>query len=152
MMKYTTEIKIAKPRKEIVEAFKNPDNMKHWQRGFISMTPISGNLGEEGSKNMLQYKMGKREIEMEETIIKNDLPNQFHANYKAKGVYNIQENFFEKTPEDQTLWISHNEFRFNGFMKLMGILMPGAFRKQSYQYMMDFKAFVEKGHSVLKEK
>ena len=151
-MKYTTEIKIIKPRTEVVEKFSNPDNMKHWQRGFISMEPISGNLGEEGSKNMLKYKMGKRDIEMEEKIVKKDLPAQFHANYSAKGVYNIQENFFEETPEGHTLWISHNEFRFNGFMKLMGLFMPGAFRKQSYQYMKDFKDFVENDQSVLNKK
>jgi hypothetical protein len=88
---------------------------------------------------------------MEETIIKNDLPEQFHANYAAKGVYNIQENFFEETPEGGSLWISHNEFRFSGFMKLMGLFMPGAFRKQSYQYMKDFKAFAENGKSVLNQ-
>jgi hypothetical protein len=151
-MKYTSEIKIEKPRTEVIEKFSDPDNMKHWQRGFISMEPISGNLGEEGSKNKLKYKMGKREIEMEEGIIKNDLPEQFHVNYTAKGVYNIQENFFEETPGDKTLWISHNEFRFSGFMKLMGLFMPGAFRKQSYQYMKDFKAFVENNQSVLNEK
>jgi len=151
-MKYTSEIKIAKPRKEVIEKFSDPDSIKHWQRGFISMESISGKLGEEGSKNRLKYQMGKRKIEMEETIIKNDLPTQFHANYKAKGVFNIQENFFEETPENKTLWISHNEFRFSGFMKLIGIFMPGAFRKQSYQYMKDFKAFVENNESVLEQK
>ena len=151
-MKFTSEIKIAKPRTEVIEKFSDPNIIKHWQRGFISMEPISGNLGGEGSKNKLKYKMGNREIEMEETIIKNDLPEQFHANYAAKGVFNIQENFFEETPENHTLWIAHNEFRFSGFMKLMGLFMPGAFRKQSYQYMQDFKAFLENEQSVLKEK
>ncbi|MBZ9731194.1 SRPBCC family protein [Salegentibacter sp. JZCK2] len=151
-MKFTSEIKIAKPRTEVIEKYSNPDNIKHWQRGFISMNPISGILGEEGSKNKLKYKIGKRKIEMEETIITNDLPEQFHANYTAKGVYNIQENFFEETPGNQTLWISRNEFKFSGLMKLMGIFIPGAFRKQSYQYMKDFKDFVENNESVLREK
>jgi len=28
-------------------------------------------------------------------------------------------------------------------MKLMGMLMPGAFKKQSFKYLMSFKIFVE---------
>lgn len=151
-MKYTTEIKIAKPIEEVIEKFSDPHNIKHWQRGFISMEPVSGKLGEEGSRNRLKFKMGKRVIVMEETIIKNDLPGQFHAKYSSKGVFNTQENFFEETPENRTLWITHHEFRFSGFMKLMGVFMPGAFRKQSQQYMQDFKAFVENKQSEKKEK
>jgi hypothetical protein len=36
-------------------------------------------------------------------------------------------------------------------MKLLGVLMPGAFKKQSMEYMNNFKAFVEEGKSVLNE-
>jgi hypothetical protein len=33
-------------------------------------------------------------------------------------------------------------------MRLVGLLMPGAFRKQSLQHMRDFKAFAEHGTDV----
>jgi hypothetical protein len=36
-------------------------------------------------------------------------------------------------------------------MRLVGLLMPGAFRKQSQQYMQDFKAFAEHGKDVREE-
>ncbi|MBT8295785.1 MAG: SRPBCC family protein [Gramella sp.] len=150
-MKYHQEITINKPRKEVVAKFSNPDNMKHWQRGFIFIKPINGNPGEDGSQNLLKYKMGKREVEMPETIIKNDLPQEFNATYEAKGVYNYQVNKFSPTLEKTTLWSSYSEFEFNGFMKLIGWFMPGAFKKQSRKYMEDFKAFVEDGKSVLNE-
>lgn len=150
-MKYKQEIMIKRPRNEVVEKFSNPENMKHWQRGFIFMKPINGELGAEGSQNLLKYKMGTREIEMKETILKNDLPIKFTATYEAKGVYNFQRNRFEDTPEKHTRWISENEFRFSGFMKLFGWVMPGAFKKQSRKYMEDFKAFIEDGKSVLDE-
>jgi len=35
-------------------------------------------------------------------------------------------------------------------MKLMGFIMPGAFKKQSAKSLSDFKAFAEKGISVAK--
>ncbi|MDR5590950.1 SRPBCC family protein [Christiangramia sp. SM2212] len=150
-MKYQQEITIKRPRKEVIAKFSNPDNIEHWQRGFIFMKPINGELGAEGSQNLLKFKIGKREIEMTETIIKNNLPNEFSATYEAKGVYNYQVNRFSNTLENDTLWITENEFRFSGFMKLFGWFMPGAFKKQSWKYMEDFKAFVEDEKSVKNE-
>ncbi len=99
-MKYQQEIILKRPRKEVVEKFSNPENMKHWQEGFIYMKPINGELGEEGSQNLLKYNMGKREIEMTETILKNNLPEVYSATYEAKGVYNYQVNRFIKTSEN----------------------------------------------------
>ncbi|MCB7480973.1 SRPBCC family protein [Christiangramia sediminis] len=150
-MKYQQEISINRPRNEVVEKFSDPDNLEHWQRGFIFMKPINGKLGAEGSQNLLKYEMGKREIEMTETILKNDLPKEYSATYEAKGVYNFQINRFNETPENATIWITDNEFKFSGFMKLFGWFMPGAFKKQSWKYMEDFKAFVEDGKSVKNE-
>ncbi|MCP9201209.1 SRPBCC family protein [Gramella sp. GC03-9] len=148
-MKYEQEIIINKPRNEVIAKFSDPSSLKHWQEGFIFMKPINGNLGKEGSQNLLKYKMGKREIEMTETVLTNNLPVEYTATYEAKGVYNFQRNRFLETPDNNTRWISENEFRFNGFMKLFGWFMPGAFKKQSKKYMTDFKAFVENGKSVL---
>lgn len=147
-MKYTTQIEINLPREEVLQKFENLDNLKHWQKGLISYEPISGIPGEEGAKCRLKYKMGKREIEMIETITRKNLPQELFATYEAKGVYNLQENFFEKTDTNTTSWVSHCEFRFSGFMKIIGTLMPGAFKKQSVQYMEDFKKFAETGKSL----
>ena len=48
--------------------------------------------------------------------------------------------------------MSKCEFQPSGFMmKTMALLMPGAFKKQSKKYMIDFKNFVEKGTSVAEE-
>ena len=45
--------------------------------------------------------------------------------------------------------MSENEYRFSGLLlRLVGLLMPGAFRKQSLQHMQDFKAFAEQGTDV----
>lgn len=151
-MKYTTEVIINKPRKEVIEKLDSLENMKHWQRGLVNATPLQGNLGEEGATMKLEYKMGKREMAMVETIIKRNLPEEFHTTYDAKGVHNIQQNYFKEMDKDTTKWISESEFQFQGFgMKLIGFLMPGAFKKQSQKYLNDFKNFVENGTSVANE-
>ena len=143
-MKYTLTIDIDLPRQKVIELFDDPDNLKHWQEGFISLEPVSGKPGEVGAKSRLQYRMGKRKIEMIETITSRNLPLEFSGAYEAPGVWNEVRNFFEEIDGNRTRWRSEVEFRFQSFfMKMMGFLMPGAFRKQSFKYMSDFKKFAE---------
>ena len=148
-MKYTTEIQVALPRAQFMEKFDSAENMKHWQKGLKSYKFLEGEPGKEGSQMELKFQMGKRDLIMVETILKNNLPYEFHATYDAKGVHNIQKNFFKEVDENNTLWVSESEFQFSGFfMKLMGMLMPGAFKKQTLEYLKSFKAFAEEGISV----
>ncbi|WP_108866936.1 SRPBCC family protein [Aquimarina aquimarini] len=147
-MEYTLDIELKLPRNQVVDLFKNEENMKYWQKGFVNMTLLNGQKGKAGAVSKLTYIMGKRKIEMVETITLLDLPTAIHLTFDAKNIYNIQENYFEELANGHTKWISKNEFKFSGFMKIMGFLMPGAFKKQSYSYMKDFKAFAEDGKSV----
>jgi len=148
-MKYTCETVINLPREKVIEKLDNPDNMKHWQKGLINYKLLEGTPGKEGAKMKLEYQMGKRNMVLTETIIKNNFPTQFYANYDTKGVHNIQRNYFHEIDPDTTQWISESEFQFSSFfMKVMGFLMPGAFKKQSIKYLDDFKNFAEKGTSV----
>ena len=148
-MKYTCEVTIDKPRAEVVEKLDNPDNMKYWQKGLISFEHLNGEPGKPGAESRLVYQMGKRRIEMIETITRRDLPTHFHAIYEAGNVWNEVRNTFTPTNDGNTLWISEIEFRFSGlFMRLMSWISPSSFKKQSFQFMQDFKAFVETGKSV----
>ena len=142
-MKYTNEITIPLPLHRTIELFDNADNMKYWQKGLTSFEPISGEPGKPGSKTKLIYKMGKRTVEMIETITANNLPESMDSTYEANGVFNIQKNSF-KEEEDSTRWISESEFKFSGFMKIMAFFWGSkAFSKQSMKYMQDFKSFAE---------
>jgi len=87
--------------------------------------------------------MGKREIEMIETITVRNLPEEFSATYEAKGVFNIVTNRFLPAGPDKTRYVTDHEFQFKGFMKIMAFLMPGAFKKQSLKYIKAFKEFAE---------
>lgn len=143
-MKYSSEIEINLPVKKVVELFNNPDNLKLWQPGLQSFQHLSGTPGEPGAKSKLHYIMGKRDIEMIETITVNNLPDEFSGTYEAKGVWNEVKNCFIPLDENRTLYRCENEFQFSGFMKIIGFLMPGAFKKESYKYLVQFKEFAEK--------
>lgn len=151
-MKYTIEIIINEPREKVIEKLDNAENLKHWQEGLVDYEQISGNPGAEGSKMKLIYKMGKRDMVLTETILQNKLPEKLLATYETKGVYNIQESYFKEIDDKTTKWISKNEFQFSSFgMKLMGWIMPGAFKKQTKKYLTHFKNFVEQDRSVMKK-
>lgn len=148
-MRYSTEIIIDLPRPQVIEKLNNPENMKHWQRGLIGYELLEGTPGTPNAKMKLDYAFGKRQMALIETITDNNFPKEFHATYDTKGVHNIQKNFFYDIEGGKTRWVSESEFIFESFgMKLMGWLMPGAFKKQSMKYLIDFKNFAENGNSV----
>lgn len=147
-MKYTTEIIINKSRNQVIETFENSSLLPHWQRGLKRSRGISGADGEEGSKKKLYIIIEGQTIKMTETIIKKNLPKEWHGLYKSKGMKSIQKNYFEAIGKTQTRWTSYSEFEFSGFMKLISKLLPDIFKRRSILVQKDFKAFIEEGKSV----
>lgn len=150
-MKYTIETIIDLPRNEVIKKLDNIANFKHWHRGFISAEHVYGTPGEVGAKMKLNYQFGKRKMELIETILKRNLPKEFHGTYDSEGIHNIQKNYFTETPEGKTRWVTENEFVPTDFMMhMMTLFMPSVFKRQSQKYLTDFKNFAEKGISVAK--
>ncbi len=148
-MKYTSEVIVDLSLKEFIKKFDNAENMKHWQRGLVSVEHISGEPGTVGAKMKLNYVIEKRKMVIIETVTHRVIPNEFHGTYSTKAVDNFQQNIFEETENGTTKWISQSEFLPLTFkMRAMLWMMPNAFKKQSVQYMTDFKNFAENGKSV----
>ena len=158
-MKYTVSIEIALPREEVAQLLADPAHMPKWLRGLVLHEPLSGVHGQVGTKSRVVMQTGQQKFEAIETITRREpadlrgIPKgsvvHFEREIVGEGMWSAaRERLIEASPET-TLWESENEYRFSGFlMKLVGILMPGAFRKQSQQHMQDFKAFVEQGKDV----
>lgn len=145
-MKYVKEIVINLPRKEVIELFDNSENIKKWQPTLIDFKHISGIPGQVGAKMKLNYSMGKRQIEMVETITLRTLPDKFEATYEAKGVWNLVQNTFIELPGNKTKWLLDTEFKCKGFMAIVCFLMPGSFKKETEKSLARFKAFAESSH------
>ena len=147
-MRYAVEIEIDLPRDRVIELFDDPDNLPKWQEGLVRFEHLDGDEGRPGARSTIVFQMGKRRIEMIETIVVRSLPDEFTATYAAPGVFNEVRNLFQELGPDRTKWVSENEFRCTGLMRLFAWLMPGMFRKQSLKYLQDFKAFAETGRTV----
>ncbi|WP_299885546.1 SRPBCC family protein [uncultured Lacinutrix sp.] len=140
-MKFSCSVDIDKTLNKVVDVFLNPDNLKHYQDGFIEKRLISGSAGKKGSKSKMIYK----KLELIETIINNDLPEEFYALYEHKHMTNTMKVSFKSLDENKTRYISEIEYtKFNGlFIKMMAKLFPGLFKKQVQKWLNQFKSFVE---------
>ncbi|ASS49949.1 MAG: hypothetical protein A3D31_10255 [Candidatus Fluviicola riflensis] len=145
-MRYTVSIDINAPLDEVITRFDDPEKMKEWMTGLVSFETIEGEPGQVGAKSKLVFKMGKRDMEMIETITERNLPERFAGYYEVKGVYNEVGNGFEAVGENITRYTSDQFFKFKGGMKIIGFLFPKMFKKQSMKYLEDFKTFVERDY------
>ncbi len=142
-MNYITEIIIDRPIDEVMKLFKNPEYLKAWQRGLKSTKLLKGKSGQLGAKRKLYIKLEGRDIEMIETITKCDLPQHWHARYTSNGLVSYQENYFESLEDNKTYWKTTSRFEFYGYMRIVGRLLPGIFKRRSKTVMQDFKNFAE---------
>lgn len=161
-MKYTVSIEIAKPREEVALLLADPAHLPKWLRGMVLHEPINGVHGQVGTKSRVVMQMGGQKMEGTETITRReptDLRNipkgsvvHFERELVTEGMWSIVRDHLTEAGPNTTLWVSESEYRFSSLlMRLVGFLMPGTFRKQSLQYMQDFKAFAEYGKDVRDE-
>jgi uncharacterized protein YndB with AHSA1/START domain len=158
-MKYTVSIEIALPRDRVAQLLADPAQMPKWLRGLVSHEPISGTHGQVGTVSRVVMQMGKQEFEGTETITRREpvdlqeIPSggvvHFEREIVGEGMWSAARERLTEAGPQATLWESENEYRFSGLMmRVVGLLMPSAFRKQSLQHMQDFKAFAEQGQDV----
>ncbi len=143
-MKYTCKVEINAPIEMVVALWENEDHFEEWQDGFHSIELLSGEKNQVGAKSRILI-TSPQKIELIETILKNNLPEEKTGLYEHIHMTNTQTSRFEKLGENKTVYISEVEYtKFNGAMiKLMAKIMPGKFKAQSQKWMDQFKAFVE---------
>lgn len=144
-MKISGYIDIDKPREEVVSFFSNPDYNKEYQDTFIRKELISGEKGNDGAVSNMYYKQGKGEMELVETITKNNLPDSFEAFFHHKHMDNTMVCKFEELDKNKTRYHYEYEYVRMTFMpKLFSKLNPGMFSKPPKKWLNQFKEFVEK--------
>src|SRR5918995_1950493 len=158
-MKYTVSIEIAMPREEGPQLLAAPPPLPKWRGGLVLQEPLSGVHGQVGTRSRVVMQMGQQKFEGTETITRREpadlrgIPKGSVVHYEreivGEGMWSAARERLTEASPDTTLWVSENEYRFSGLlMRLVGLLMPGAFRKQSLQHMQDFKAFAEQRKDV----
>ncbi|TDD12045.1 SRPBCC family protein [Nonomuraea deserti] len=158
-MKYTNSIEIALPREKVAQLLADPAHIPKWLRGLVLHEPVNGIHGQLGTKARVVMQSGQRKIECTETITRRDpadlhgIPKEsvvhFDREIVGAGMWSVVRDRLTEANPETTLWVSESEYRFSSLlMRLVGLLMPGSFHKQSQQHMQDFKAFAEQGKDV----
>ena len=142
-MKYTVSNIINKPLSEVIEKFKDTEGAKEWMEGLERIEPLSGTPGEVGAKTNFHFRNKKKTMVIEETIIEQNLPDQIKFAFRSSMGYNEVEMRFEEIGHSQVKQINNSYFELKGFMKIMGFLFKGMFKKQSMKFLDGFKAYAE---------
>ena len=145
-MKFKGSVIINKSRETVIFLILNPKFNKEYQDGFKTKELISGEEGRPNAKSKMLYQYGKRNMELTETVLNNNLPDTFEAFYHHKHMDNTMKYTFKELAENKTeLNYEYEYTRINWFMpKLMAILFPGMYKKQGDKWMTQFKEFAEK--------
>ena len=145
-MKHQGSIDINKPQGVVAECFINPEYLKEYQDGFLRKELVSGKPAEVGTISKMYYEYGKNEMELTETVVANNLPNDFEAFYHHKHMDNTMKCKFTPLDDNKTRYEYEFEYtRINWVMpRLMAILFPSMYKKPAEKWMNQFKAFVEK--------
>lgn len=158
-MRYTVSLEIDLPRERVAQLLADPEHLPKWLRGMVVHEPLNGVHGHVGTRSRVVLRTGGQEFEATETITRREpvdlqrIPAEtvvhFEREVVGKGMWSSTADRLTEKGPSTTLWESENEYRFSGvLMRLVGLLMPGTFRKQSLQHMKDFKAFAERGQDV----
>ncbi|MCZ2814883.1 SRPBCC family protein [Modestobacter sp. VKM Ac-2984] len=158
-MEFTNSIEIALPREGVAQLLADPAHFPKWLRGLVLHEPLSGVHGQLGTTSRVVMQSGQRQTELTETITRREpadlrgIPTatvvHFDREIVGPGMWSVVRDRLTEADPGTTLWESESEYRFSGLlMRLVGLLMPRAFRKQSQQHMQDFKEFAEQGKDV----
>jgi len=143
-MRYTCTIDIGLPRERVITLFDDAANLKRWMPGMRSFEHLTGVPGQPGATSRLTFKHEGRDMVMTETIVLRQLPDRYDHTYETPGMWNGVSHRFSATGPATTRWEQTTEFRMDGLMmRLMALILPGLFRKQTLKYMNCFKEFAE---------
>ena len=136
-------ITINHPVETVWEKLMNPDNLKFWLTGFVSVTHVSGDYGKAGSVSKLKFLERGKEMEVIETavLIK---PNQQYTFNMSSMSFDADTDirlvsFGNRTEMIQTVQFFPKQF----MMKLMMPLIKGAMKKRMENELIRFKNLVE---------
>ncbi len=142
-MKYTLSNTINKPLEEVIEKFTEPNGAMHWMEGLQKIERLSEIPYEVGAKSIFHFLHRKKEMQIAETILEQNLPRQIKFSFTSQMGYNEVEMLFEPISDNSVKQTNNSYFELKGFMKVMGFLMKGMFKKQSLKYLTAFKNYAE---------
>jgi len=141
-MKSIVDLEIAAPLSTVAALFSDPRNNAKWMDDIERVEPISGLLGQVGSRYRLVPK--RPGLLFVATVLSRDLPRELSLKLDAAAVSVMIHAKLTALAENRTRLISDEEFRFHGiFGRVTAWLASNAVRKAHRHHIEAFKRFAE---------
>lgn len=142
-MRFTSKVVVARPRQRVLELLMDPQQLPKWQPGIKSVTLLSGEKDQPGARSRVVVETRGIRMELVETVVKRNSPDEFSSTFEARGVKNLVQNRFYEDGPAQTRWVMENTFEFKGLMSIVGTFIHDAIAKETLESMNRFKSFAE---------
>ena len=142
-MKFTVDIDILASREKVIQIYMDRKHFNDWRFTAVDEKVLAGEPGRVGASIQLTRKIGNQVETVIETLESNSLPDDLTYTISAPQLWQRSRNSFIQSAPNKTTWIMENDFKCAGIHKVISLLAPGRFRKQSLQEMQRFKRFCE---------
>lgn len=123
--------------------FMNPDYLKHWLPGFVSIEHLGGTIGKEGSTSKMKLIERGKELEIIEKVLLVNPMQQYTFDMQHEGLSTLTDVRFLSIGQVTEI-IQAIQFSPKGiFMKLIMPLMKGEMKKKMANDLKKLKEFVE---------
>ena len=137
------EIDIEKPISQLVEIIQDPECTVKWLDGLRSIKHVSGEFLQPGSKSKVVFDSPVGRLLITETIIRNELPEQFIIRYDGQGYVSYSNYQFEKLSDESTRFVIKQDVELKGAFKFAGAFLRGKMTRQLKKSTASFKQFAE---------
>lgn len=142
-IKYTAQVAVNKPLKEVFELFNNPNETKKWIPEIKKIQAVSKKQEVKGSIYTIVLGTNDKEITMTQKIV-DYVPNQrVTLFYDAENMLKNNKYVFTEEKGMTTITL-HATCQSESY--IMGCMFPffkSTFKEQDQQYLTNFKEFVE---------
>ncbi len=142
-MKFRSEIDIDRPITELIVIIQDPECTLKWLDGLRSVKHISGEFRQPGSKSKVVFDSPAGRLLITETVISNQLPEEYIIRYDGQGYISYSNYHFEKLSDTSTRFVISQDIELKGALKLASGLLKGTVSKQLDRSTASFKRFAE---------
>jgi carbon monoxide dehydrogenase subunit G len=121
----------------------DPENTLKWLDGLRSVKHISGELRQAGAISKVVFDSPAGRMFITETVIRNELPEEYVMKYEGNGYTSYSNYSFEKLSDQSTKFIMQQQVELKGAFKLASGLLKGTMSKQLNKSAESFKRYAE---------
>ena len=142
-MKFRAEVEIEKPIDTLVALIQDPECTLQWLEGLRSVEHVSGEFRQPGAKSKVVFDSAAGRMLITETVLSNDLPNEYRIRYDGQGYVSYSNYSFEELDKNRTKFTMSQEVELKGALRLAQGLVRGKVKRQLQRSAESFKRFAE---------